>query len=328
MNTRIHIGPLALAPGAALAPMAGFTDAAQRRLAARWGASFTVSEMVSAKALPLGDKKSPRLIENGENCAPYGVQLFGAEPDTMAQAAELIAGYAFDFYDINMGCPAPKITGSGAGSALMKDPALAGRIAAAVVKAAGSRPVTVKMRIGWDEDTITAVELAKRCEDAGVALLAVHGRTRAEMYHPGIHPEWIAAVKQAVRIPVLANGDISTAQQALDLLSATGCDGVMVGRGALGAPWLFAQIKAALEGREIPPAPGLAERMSLLRGQVADMVAEKGEYVAMSQARSSAIYYMRGLPGAPSLRRACCQLSSMADLDALIERILRENPDR
>ena len=148
------------------------------------------------------------------------------------------------------------------------------------------------------------------------------------MYHPGIHPEWIAAVKQAVRIPVLANGDISTAQQALDLLSATGCDGVMVGRGALGAPWLFAQIKAALEGREIPSAPGLAERMSLLRGQVADMVAEKGEYVAMSQARSSAIYYMRGLPGAPSLRRACCQLSSMADLDALIERILRENPDR
>lgn len=322
----MKLGTIQLRPGAALAPMAGFTDAAQRRMAARFGASFTVSEMVSAKALTLGDKKSPKLIENGENCAPYGVQLFGAEPETMAEAARLIAGYKFDFYDINMGCPAPKITGSGAGSALMKNPALAGDIAAAVVKAAGSRPVTVKMRLGWDADTLTAVEIARRCEEAGVALLAVHGRTRDEMYRPGIHADQIARVKAAVGIPVLANGDVDSPESARQLLDATGCDGVMIGRGALGAPWLFEQITAMLEGKDIPPAPRLARRMELLREQVADMVAEKGEYVALTQARSSAVYYMRGLRGAPALRRACCSLTSLSDLDALIEKVLEENP--
>ncbi len=322
----MKLGTIQLRPGAALAPMAGFTDAAQRRMAARFGASFTVSEMVSAKALTLGDKKSPKLIENGENCAPYGVQLFGAEPETMAEAARLIAGYKFDFYDINMGCPAPKITGSGAGSALMKNPALAGDIAAAVVKAAGSRPVTVKMRLGWDADTLTAVEIARRCEDAGVALLAVHGRTRDEMYRPGIHADQIAQVKAAVGIPVLANGDVDSPESARQLLDATGCDGAMIGRGALGAPWLFEQIAAMLEGRDIPPAPRLARRMELLREQVADMVAEKGEYVALTQARSSAVYYMRGLRGAPALRRACCSLTSLSDLDGLIEKVLEENP--
>ena len=322
----MKLGTIQLRPGAALAPMAGFTDAAQRRMAARFGASFTVSEMVSAKALTLGDKKSPKLIENGENCAPYGVQLFGAEPETMAEAARLIAGYKFDFYDINMGCPAPKITGSGAGSALMKNPALAGDIAAAVVKAAGSRPVTVKMRLGWDADTLTAVEIARRCEDAGVALLAVHGRTRDEMYRPGIHTDQIARVKAAVGIPVLANGDVDSLESARQLLDATGCDGVMIGRGALGAPWLFEQIAAMLEGKDIPPAPRLARRMELLREQVAGMVAEKGEYVALTQARSSAVYYMRGLRGAPALRRACCSLTSLSDLDALIEKVLEENP--
>lgn len=324
----MKIGTISLKNGAALAPMAGFTDAAQRRLAAEFGASFTVSEMVSAKALTLGDKKSPKLIWNGENCAPYGVQLFGAEPETMAQAAKLIEEYTFDFYDINMGCPAPKIVGSGAGSALMKNPALGGEIAQAVVKAAGSRPVTVKMRIGWNAEQITAVELAKRCEQAGVAMIAVHGRTREEMYRPGLHPDVIAEVKNAVKIPVLANGDIETPQDAQNLLRQTGCDGVMVGRGALGAPWLFSQIRAMLNGEPVPPAPRLAQRLELLRRQVADMVEEKGEYVALSQARSSAVYYMRGLHHAPALRRACGQLKNMQDLQLLIEQALQENPDR
>lgn len=322
----MKIGNISLAPGAALAPMAGFTDAAQRRLAANFGANFTISEMVSAKALTLGDKKSPKLIWNGENCAPYGVQLFGAEPETMAEAAKLIAHHSFDFYDINMGCPAPKIVGSGAGSALMKNPVLAGTIAKAVVDASGNRPVTVKMRIGWDSSQITAVELAKRCEDAGVALLTVHGRTREEMYRPGIHTNIIAEVKAAVNIPVLANGDIETAEDAKRLLEQTGCDGVMVGRGALGAPWLFSQIKAMLEGNEIPSAPDIPQRMELLRRQIMDMVEEKGEYVALSQARSSAVYYMRGLHHAPALRRACCSLKTLADVDKLIEQVLEENP--
>lgn len=322
----LKIGTIDLAKGAALAPMAGFTDAAQRRLAAQFGANFTVSEMVSAKAITLGDKKSPKLLWRGKNPAPYGVQLFGYEPDVMATAAQMIAEYDFDFYDINMGCPAPKIAGTGAGSALMKDPVLAGQIAKAVVKASGNRPVTVKMRIGWDEHTITAVELAQRCEDAGVALLVVHGRTRAEMYRPGIHADIIAQVKQTVSIPVLANGDIETPQDAQTLLQQTGCDGVMVGRGALGAPWLFAQIKAMLENQPIPDAPSIPQRMQLLRQQILDMVEEKGEYVAMSQARSSAVYYMRGLRHAPALRRACCSLKSIQDLEQLIQQVLAENP--
>lgn len=322
----LKIGTINLSTGAALAPMAGFTDAAQRRIAAQFGANFTVSEMVSAKAITLGDKKSPKLLWRGENPAPYGVQLFGYEPDVMATAAQMIAEYDFDFYDINMGCPAPKIAGTGAGSALMKDPVLAGQVAKAVVKASGNRPVTVKMRIGWDENTITAVELAQRCEDAGVALLVVHGRTRAEMYRPGIHADVIAQVKQSVSIPVLANGDIETPQDAQTLLQQTGCDGVMVGRGALGAPWLFAQIKAMLENQPIPDAPSIPQRMQLLRQQILDMVAEKGEYVAMSQARSSAVYYMRGLRHAPALRRACCSLKSIQDLEQLIQQVLAENP--
>ena len=209
----------------------------------------------------------------------------------------------------------------------MKNPALGGAIAKAVVQAAEHRPVTVKMRIGWNDETITAVELAKRCEDAGVALLAVHGRTREEMYRPGIHPDIIAQVKAAVKIPVLANGDINTAEDAKQLMEQTGCDGVMIGRGALGAPWLFSQVKAMLEGKELPPVPPLRERMALLRRQIADMVEEKGEYVAMSQARSSAVYYMRGLHHAPALRRACGCLKTMDDLEALIEQVLLENPD-
>ena len=187
----IQMGTLTLAPGAALAPMAGVTDTTMRILCAQHGASCTVSEMVSAKALTFGDKKSPRLMAGGGGSAPYGIQLFGAEPQSMGEAAAMTAGgkyhVPFDFLDINMGCPAPKITGSGAGSALLKDPQLAGQVAQAVVKNAGAYPVTAKLSIGWDMDTLTGVEVAKRCEDAGICMLTVHGRTRQEMYNPGIH---------------------------------------------------------------------------------------------------------------------------------------------
>ena len=215
----ITFGNLTLLPGAALAPMAGATDAVMRRLCAEYGAVCTTSEMVSAKALTMGDRKSPQLMQGGGGDAPFGIQLFGAEPDAMGQAAARIAGGAyhatFDFLDINMGCPAPKITGSGAGSALLKDPRLAGAVTAAVVRSAGSFPVSVKLRLGWDAHSLTAQETAKRCEDAGAALLTVHGRTREEMYTPGIHAEEIAAVKACVHIPVLANGDVASAEDAL-----------------------------------------------------------------------------------------------------------------
>ena len=181
----MQFGSLSIGPGAALAPMAGFTDTACRAMAARHGAAYTVSEMVSAKALTFGDKKSARLIAGGGGEAPYGVQLFGAEPETMGEAAGLIRKYQFDFIDINMGCPAPKITSSGAGSRLMLDPDLCGRVTEAVVKNSGGHPVTVKLRAGWDSEHITAVEVAKACEAAGAAAIAVHGRTREQMYAPG-----------------------------------------------------------------------------------------------------------------------------------------------
>ena len=317
----MRFGGLAIPGKAALAPMAGFTDAACRRLAARHGAAYTVSEMVSAKAITFGDKKSIRLLWQGENAAPYGVQLFGAEPETMAQAAALIAKYPFDFFDINMGCPAPKITSSGAGSKLLLDPALCGRIVRAVAAAAEGRPVTVKMRTGWDAEHITAVEAAKRCEEAGAAAIALHARTRAQMYEPGIDADMIRAVKQAVSIPVLGNGDIASAQDALRMVNETGCDGVMIGRAALGDPWLFGRVNAALAGEPVPPLPSLGQRLQAMRRQIYEMCEEKGEWAAMPQARSQALHYMKGLRGAAALRRACCQLQHFEDVDALIERV-------
>ena len=324
----MRIGKIEIAPGAALAPMAGFTDAPCRRMAASHGAVFTVSEMVSAKALTFGDKKSFQLMRNGRNSAPWAVQLFGAEPETMAEATRIIQKIDYDFLDINMGCPAPKITSSGAGSRLMQDPVLAGKIAEAVVKASDGRPVTVKMRLGWDNDHFTAVELAKRCEAAGVAMVAVHGRSREEMYQPGIHPEKIRAVKEAVSIPVVANGDIRTGAEARQLVEETGCDGVMVGRAALGNPWLFAEIAAALKNEELPPPPTLMERMGALRRQIEEMCEEKGEWTAMPQARNQAMHYMAGLRGAAGLRRFCCTLEHFSDVDRLIEKVLEENPLR
>lgn len=322
----MRLGELQLKTGAMLAPMAGATDAVMRRLCAEYGAVCTVSEMVSAKALTMGDRKSVQLMRGGGGDAPFGIQLFGAEPETMAEAARIVCGMRetipFDFIDINMGCPAPKITGSGAGSALLKDPPLAGRIAKAVRDAVpGEIPVTVKLRIGWDAQRMTGAETAARCADAGAALLTVHGRTRAEQYEPGIHPEEIANIRAAVpgKIPVVANGDVTSAEGAQTLLAATGCDGVAVGRGAMGDPWLFARIAAALRGETPPAPPTLAERFRVLRRHIYEMCGEKGEYIAMQQARSHAGWYMRGLRGAAALRRECCALRHFSDLDVLME---------
>lgn len=307
-----------LAAGAALAPMAGVTDATMRRICARYGALFTVSEMASARAVTMGDKKTRRLIAGGGGEMPYAVQLFGYEPEVLAEAVHLLQDAPFDFLDLNMGCPAPKIVGHGAGSGLLKDPALAGRMAKAAV-GASHRPVTVKMRIGWDDADCQGLEVAKRCEDAGVALLAVHGRTRAQMYRLGVDFEAVAAIKQAVRIPVLYNGDVVDGESAKAALAATGCDGVMIGRGAQGSPWVFAQVAAALRGKAPPPVPSLREVCALLDEQVRGMIEEMGEEAAMRAARGVAIAYMRGLRGAAALRRQACGLTVYADLQRLIE---------
>lgn len=317
---QLKIGTLTLPHRAVFGPMAGFTDAPCRRLMAQHGAGFTVSEMVSGRALVYQDRKTAALLRAEPNDAPYGVQLFGDDPEIMGQAAALIEGEQFDFLDINMGCPAPKIVSAGAGSKLMLDPELCGRIVEQVA-AHTTRPVTVKMRKGWDADHITAVECAKACAQAGAAAIAVHARTRAEMYTPGIDLSIIAAVKQAVDVPVLGNGDIHTPEDALEMVRQTGCDGVMIARAALGDPWLFEQVNAALEGAPAPKQPNLQARMNALRRQVEQMVEEKGEYVAMPQARAQAMHYMKGLKGAASLRKVCCELSHLEDLDRLIEAV-------
>ena len=321
----MRIGKLEIPKGAVFAPMAGFTDAACRHLMADHGAAYTVSEMASAKAITCGDQKSMALLQDPDPHGIYAVQLFGNEPDTLAEAIRIIRGkgLAFDILDINMGCPAPKITGSGAGSKLMLDPALCGRMVRAAADAAGETPVTVKMRAGWDADHITAVEVAKQCQANGAALVTVHARTREQMYIPPIDPGVIKAVKRAVSIPVVGNGDITSAADALAMLRETGCDAVMVGRGALGDPWLFAEIKAALAGEPAPAPPTLQKRMATLRAQIYDMCERKGEWTAMPQARSQAIHYMRGLRGAAALRRACATLSHFEDVDRLIEAVYR-----
>lgn len=317
---------LQIGPGAAFAPMAGFSDAAARRLMAAHGAAYTVSEMASAKALCFGDRKTAALLRGGANGAPFGIQLFGAEPGTMAEATRRVLPLGPDFIDINMGCPAPKITGSGAGSALLRDPPLCGRIVKAVVEAAGLLPVTVKLRKGWDEADARCVQVAQQCEANGAAALVVHGRTRAQMYAPPVDPGCIAAVKAAVSIPVIGNGDVDSAGAALALLQATGCDAVMVGRAALGNPWLFSEIRAALAGLPPPPRPALRGRMETMCRQLYEMCEEKGEGPAMRQARAQAPYYMKGLRGAAQLRRAACGLTFYRDAEELARLALRLNP--
>ena len=314
-------------PGRAVfAPMAGLTDAACRHLMADHGAAWTVSEMASAKAITFGDKKSLTLLRDKTPHGLYAVQLFGAEPETLAKAIAIVKeqGIAFDILDINMGCPAPKITGGGAGSRLLLDPALCGAMVAAARQALGEdTPLTVKMRIGWDEAHLTGVEVARQCAANGADLLAVHGRTREQMYIPPVDAAAIAAIKQAVDIPVLANGDITTAEGALDMLEKTGCDGVMIGRGALGDPWLFERVNAALTGSATPPEPTLNQRMNTLRQQIYEMCEDKGEWAAMPQARSQAMHYMKGLRGAASLRRYCSMLEHFEDVDRLIDAVYR-----
>ncbi len=321
--------------GLALAPLAGVSDRAFRRVCRTLGADYTVSEMVSAKALVYEQKAkgekdrsvSGHLASVRADEVPMAVQLFGHEPDFMAEAARMLESNDYkgcvsevppSAIDINMGCPVRKVTGNGEGSALLKDPRLVGEIVRAVV-AAVSLPVTVKIRAGWDRDSINAPEIAKICEAAGASLLCVHARTREQLYEPGVDRSVITAVKAAVSIPVLGNGDIYTAADALSMMEETGCDGVMIARGAMGNPWLFAEIAAALDGRDfvLPPA---AERFEVALAQVREMIAEKGERVGVAEAKKHLAWYCHGMEGAAAARGRIMQAT---DSDALAA-ILRE----
>ncbi len=312
----MKIGTVQIDGYAALAPMAGVTDRAFRRLCRDMGASFTVGEMVSAKGLTYGDRKSDELLALEPDVRPAAVQLFGDDPAILAEAARRAMRYQPDWIDLNMGCPAPKIVGNHCGSALMREPELCRRLVQAV-KEAVPVPVTVKLRKGYDRQHVNAVEVALACEAGGADAIAVHGRTREQMYAPPVDWNIIRQVKQAVRVPVIGNGDVTDARSAAALYEETGCDHILVGRGALGRPWIFSQIQAYLEHGTLLPDPPVSRRMALLMGQVQQTVAEKGEYIALLQARKHAAWYMTGLWGAAALRRQAGELKTLEDLAAL-----------
>ncbi len=318
----MKIGNLEINGHAALAPMAGVADRALRELCVSYGASYVIGEMASSKGISMHDRKSASLLSISPEERPAGVQLFGDDPLTMAKAAEMAMDYAPEFLDVNMGCPAPKVAGNGGGSALMKKPRLAAEIVRACVRAVPV-PVTVKMRIGWDDEHINAPELAKLCADAGAAAITVHGRTRAQMYAPPVRLDEIRKVKQAVDVPVIGNGDVVDGVSAKRMLDETGCDFLMVGRGALGRPWVFSQIDAYLARGEVLPEPPLDERMRVMLEHIRTLCAYKGDYIGMREARKHAAWYIRGIRGAASYRNRVGALSSIAELEALAADILQ-----
>ena len=319
----MQIGCVTLVGRMVLAPMAGVTDRAFRQICREQGAALTVTEMVSAKALTYGDKKTPGLLALGETEHPVAAQIFGHEPETMAEGAKIareISGC--DIIDINMGCPAPKIAGNGDGSALMRDPALAARVIEAVVHAVDV-PVTVKFRKGWDEKSVNCVEFARMAEQAGAAAIAVHGRTRAQQYSGSADWDAIAAVKQAVSIPVIANGDVAVPEDAVRILEHTGADAVMVGRGALGDPWIFSRANALLDTGVCPPLPLFAERIDTAVRQIELAAAYKGERVAMLEARRHVNWYLKGQSGLKAFKMRICALERLDELYPLADELKR-----
>lgn len=316
----MKIGNLKIGGYAALAPMAGVADRAMREICIDFGAGYTVGELTSAKGVSRGDKKSETLLFCADKERPFASQLFGNDPVSMGEAAKRAEELCPDFIDINMGCPAPKVAGHGGGSALMKNPVLAGEIIKAVVDSV-SIPVTVKMRSGWDSDSLNAVTLAKIAEDCGAAAVTVHGRTRQQMYAPPVNIDIIKQVKNSVNIPVIANGDITDFNSALKMKEETGCDYLLVGRGAMGNPFVFAEINAGFRGEEIPIFT-LEERLQVLRKQVRLMVEYKGERTAFLESRKHASWFIKGMRGAAAMRRACGEISSMDDIERIIEMAL------
>ena len=337
----IKIGDISLESGLMLAPMAGFTDYSFRKICRERGAEYTVSEMVSAKALcyeqmskknSLSPSKTAPLAAVREEENPMAIQLFGSEPEFVSEAAAMIESKDYKFcvsestpvaIDINMGCPMHKIVGNGEGSALMKNPQLAAKIVSATVKALKHTPVTVKIRAGWDSDSKNAPEMAKMLEDAGASLICVHGRTREEMYNPGIDINIIADVKKAVKIPVIGNGDIYSCADAERMLEITGCDGLMIGRGALGNPWLFSEIKSYMKGESFV-APSLSERLDTCLEHI-DLIKEnKGEHTAAAEIKKHAALYIKGVRSAASVRDRIMKTSSTDEIKALIKEMREE----
>ncbi len=321
----MKIGNIEINGKAALAPMAGVTDAAYRQVCMDFGAAYSVTEMISSKAVEYGDRRTGALADVSRDRRPVFLQLFGDSPDTMALAAKKLRELGPDGFDLNMGCPVPKIAGHGSGSALLRDPEKCAAIVAAV-KAAVDLPVTVKLRAGWDGDHINAPEVAKLCQQAGADAVCVHARTRDQMYRGQADWTVIRRVKEALSIPVIGNGDVTDAQAACKMLEQTGCDMVMVGRGALGNPWVFRQINLYLtEGCRIIPPPGIAERIVTIRKHMGLLCEYKGEDRGMREARKHVGWYVHGVKGAAEFRRRAGELSTLHDLDLLLRDLYAEN---
>lgn len=318
----LNIGGVPLKSHAVLAPMAGVSDRAYRELCVRFGAAYCVSEMVSSKALSFNSKKSEELMEISDLERPCGIQIFGDDPKCMADAAKHALENKPDIIDINMGCPAPKISSNGSGSALMKNPRLCGEIVKAVT-AVTDIPVTVKIRKGWDDDSVNAVEVAKICESAGAVAITVHGRTRQQYYKPPVDYDIIRAVRESVSVPVIANGDIDSAERAKEVMDITGCDLVMIGRATLGNPWIFSQINAFLENPNVKiHTPDLEERLGVMIEHIGKMVEYKGEHMAMLQARKLVVGYFKGMKGAAALRNEAGKIKTLDDLYELRQKAL------
>ena len=320
----MNIGRIHVDSRLVLAPMAGVTDLAFRQICRELGAGLTVTEMVSAKALCYQDKMTVPLLQLGEGEHPAAAQIFGSDPVCMQEGAAIaheVSGA--DLIDINMGCPVPKVANSGDGSGLMRDPDKAVKVLEAVIRGAGC-PVTVKFRLGWDKGSINCVEFAKAMEQAGAAAVAVHGRTRTQMYSGTANWDWIREVKKAVKIPVIANGDVFKGEDAPRILKYTGADMAMIGRGVFGNPWLFAQCKAALEGRESPPMPPLEERCRTAVRQFELSAANKGEKIACLEARRHYAWYLKGVPHAGYYKEQIVKITTLEDVYKVTKGILRD----
>ena len=315
----VKIGDVMIRNPVGLSPMAGVSDLSFRRICKELGAGYLCTEMVSAKAIVYKNRNTDMIFHTEPDESPVAVQLFGSDPDFMAAAAERLNGESFDILDLNLGCPVPKVVKNHEGSALMKDPGLVGRIVSAMVKAS-SKPVTVKMRSGFDENSINAPEIARIAEDAGAAAVTVHARTREQFYSGKADWTVIKSVKDSVRIPVFGNGDITDGPAAKAMLEQTGCDGIMIGRAAMGNPWIFREVLHYLKTGEELPKPSIEEIFAMILRHAEDIVKEKGEYIGIREMRAHAAWYTHGFPHAAAMRREINHVSTLDELVCLLEK--------
>ena len=324
----MQIGPVSIDSKLVLAPMAGVTDLAFRTICRELGAGYTITEMVSAKALCYQDKKTLPLMRLGEEEHPAGVQIFGSDLSCMEEGAAIIRETVHpDIIDINMGCPVPKVANNGDGSGLLRDLDKACRVAEATIRGAGEIPVTVKMRLGWDRGSIVCLDLAKQLEDVGVSAITLHGRTKVQMYSGTANWDYIREVKNALSIPVIANGAVFSGQDAARILRYTGADGVMIARGVFGNPWIFQQAQAAIEGRPIPPLPPLAQRCQTAVRQFEMAAQYKSEKIACLEARKHYAWYLKGVPHAGYWKGEISKITTLEDVYRVTAGIQRELKD-